>query len=70
MSNQHKYITTIHLTIEHEKPLDDVTDKVAGRVYTLDGVRNTTAKLLSFTALSDPNDDFEPDDVEDSIEND
>lgn len=42
--------------VEVEKDIKDLTDKVAGRVYTLDGVWNTTAKLLndseSFTIAS------------------
>lgn len=42
--------------VEVEKDIKDMTDKVAGRVYTLDGVWNTTAKLLndseSFTIAS------------------
>lgn len=33
--------------VEIEKDVNDLTDKVAGRVYTLDGVWNTTAKLLT-----------------------
>jgi hypothetical protein len=31
-------ITQILLTITHTKPIQDLTDKVAGRVWTLDGI--------------------------------
>lgn len=34
------------LEIEHSKTIPDITDIVAGRVYTLDKVENTTATLL------------------------
>lgn len=33
--------------LEIEKDIKDLTDKVAQRTYTLDGVWDTTAKLLS-----------------------
>ncbi|MDM0041860.1 hypothetical protein QTI05_22660 [Variovorax sp. J22R193] len=32
--------------IEHSKDLPDLTDKVAGRIYTADGVEGATAILL------------------------
>ena len=38
--------TYVLLEIEHTKDVPDITDKVAGRVYTLDNVQNTTATLL------------------------
>lgn len=42
--------------LEIEKDIKDLTDKVAQRTYTLDGVWDTTAKLLcdseSFTLAS------------------
>lgn len=35
------------LEVEVEKDIPDLTDKVAQRAYVLDGVWNTTAKLLN-----------------------
>lgn len=37
--------TTILMTIEHSKPIPDLTDIAAGRVYTLDGVKDVTATI-------------------------
>lgn len=37
--------TTIVLTIEHDKPIADLLDKVAGRAYTISGVSDVTATL-------------------------
>lgn len=37
--------TAILLTIEHSKPIPDLTDIAAGRVYTLDGVSDVTAAI-------------------------
>jgi len=41
-----KQTTRITITISHDKPLKDITDLVSGRVYTLDGVTDTTATIL------------------------
>jgi predicted HAD superfamily Cof-like phosphohydrolase len=38
--------THIRLTINHTKEIPDLTDFVSGRVYTLDGVTDTTATIL------------------------
>lgn len=35
------------IEVELEKDIADLTDKAAGRLYTLDGVHNTTARLLT-----------------------
>lgn len=35
--------TTITLEIEHRKPIESLSDLVAGRAYTLDNVTNVTA---------------------------
>ena len=37
--------TTILMTIEHRKPIPDLTDFAAARVYTLDGVTDVTAAI-------------------------
>lgn len=37
--------TQIILTITHTKPINDLTDKVAGRAWSLDGVTYAEAKL-------------------------
>lgn len=37
--------TTILLTVEHSKPLPDLTHVAAGRVWTLDGVTDVTAAI-------------------------
>lgn len=39
--------TIILVEIEHDKPIDDLCDKVAQRAYTLQGVKNTEAKLIT-----------------------
>lgn len=38
--------TQILLTIEHDKEVPDLLDKVAGRAYTIDGVEDVSAKPL------------------------
>jgi predicted HAD superfamily Cof-like phosphohydrolase len=38
--------THIRLTINHTKEIPDLTDFVSGRVYTLDGVTDTTATIM------------------------
>lgn len=43
--------TQILLTVEHSKEVPDLLDKVAGRVYTLDGVEDVTAKRLDLIEL-------------------
>lgn len=40
-------ITTILLTVTHTKPLPDLTDMAAGRVYCLDGVEDVTADVVN-----------------------
>jgi len=35
-------ITTITMKIEHTKPIPDLLDKAAGRVYSMDGVEDVT----------------------------
>ena len=37
--------TTITLTIHHKKPIEDLSDKVAGRSYTIAGVDDVNAIL-------------------------
>lgn len=37
--------TVLIMTIEHRKPIPDLTDIAAGRVYTLDGVNDVTASI-------------------------
>lgn len=37
--------TVLIMTIEHRKPIPDLTDIAAGRVYTLDGVTDVTAAI-------------------------
>lgn len=39
--------TQILLTIEHEKEVPDLLDKVAGRAYTIDGVEDVKAELVA-----------------------
>jgi hypothetical protein len=41
-----KLTTTFLVTVEHDKPLPDLLDLVAGRAYTIDGVTNAEAKLM------------------------
>lgn len=41
------HTTQVLVTITHSKPLNNVTDIVAGRIYTVDGVENTTATLAT-----------------------
>lgn len=41
-----KLTTIFTVTVEHDKPIPDLVDLVAGRAYTLDGVTNATASLL------------------------
>ena len=38
--------TYLLIEVEHKKDVADLTDKVAGRAYTLAGVENVTARLL------------------------
>lgn len=38
--------TYVLLEVEHKKDVPDLTDKVAGRAYTLDNVEGATAILL------------------------
>lgn len=45
MSNH--FTTRITLLIIHSKPLPDLTDLAAQRIYTLDGVEDVTASLES-----------------------
>jgi hypothetical protein len=47
--------TIITLTIEHKKPILDLLDKVAGRVYTLDGVDDTTADFAGHVNFLEEN---------------
>tara|TARA_R110000868_G_scaffold211993_2_gene462018 strand:- start:3519 stop:3686 length:168 start_codon:yes stop_codon:yes gene_type:complete len=48
--------TTITLTIEHKKPIEDLLDKVCQRVYNLDGIANggdvTAALVLDTKVIS------------------
>jgi hypothetical protein len=37
--------TTLIMVIEHSKPIPDLTDIAAGRVYTLSGVKDVTATI-------------------------
>lgn len=37
--------TVVVMTIEHSKPIPDLTDIAAGRVYSLDGVSDVTATI-------------------------
>jgi hypothetical protein len=39
--------TYILIQIKQSKPIQDLTDKAAGRIYTMDGVEDVTATLLS-----------------------
>lgn len=39
--------TKIMLTVEHDKPLPDLVDLVAGRVWTIDGVRSAEASQMA-----------------------
>lgn len=39
--------TYVLLEIEHRKPIPDLTDFVAGRAYTLDGVEGVEARILA-----------------------
>jgi hypothetical protein len=43
--------TQILLTIEHDKEVPDLLDKVAGRAYTLDGVKDVKAELPDLVSL-------------------
>jgi hypothetical protein len=40
-------VTVIEVTITHEKPIEALTDLVANRAYSVDGVVDCTAKLVS-----------------------
>ena len=44
-------MTQILLTIEHEKEVPDLLDKVAGRAYTIDGVEDVSAQLKPLIEL-------------------
>lgn len=39
--------TYLLLEVSHTKPIPDLADVVAGRVWTLDGVQSSTAKIIS-----------------------
>ena len=39
--------TYLLVEVSHTKQLPDLADVVAGRVWTLDGVRESTAKIIS-----------------------
>lgn len=39
--------TYILIQIKQSKPIQDLLDKAAGRIYTMDGVEDVTATLLS-----------------------
>ncbi len=43
--------TTIALTIHHKKPIADLTDKVAGRSYTLAGVDDVNATIAGWMPI-------------------
>lgn len=43
----------ILLKVETEKPVSDLLDKAAGRVYTLDGVKDVTASLWPLMEIDD-----------------
>lgn len=43
--------TQILLTIESEKEVPDLLDKVAGRAYTIDGVRDVQANRMDGPAM-------------------
>lgn len=38
--------TIITIEVTHDKPIADLIDKIAGRAYTLDGVKDVTAELV------------------------
>jgi hypothetical protein len=39
--------TVLILTVEHPKPLPDLTDLIAGRVWSIQGVEMAEARLIS-----------------------
>ena len=39
-------VSYILLKIEHSAPIPDLTDKVAGRAYTMDKIEDVTATLI------------------------
>lgn len=39
--------TYLLLEIQHKGPIDNITDLVGGRVYSLDSVRDCTASIIS-----------------------
>lgn len=42
--------TYLIVEVQHTKPINDLADVVAGRVWTLDGVQSSTATLISQNA--------------------
>lgn len=42
--------TYILLKIEHSAPIPDLTDKVAGRAYTMDKIEDVTAMIVTAEA--------------------
>lgn len=44
---RHPQTTVLIVVIEHDKPIANVTDLVAARAYTLDGVRDTQAVVVT-----------------------
>ena len=38
--------TIITIEVTHDKPVPDLIDKIAGRAYTIDGVKDVTATLV------------------------
>lgn len=44
--------TTILMVIEHRKPIPDLTDFAAGRVFTLDGVSDVTATIQDDASIA------------------
>lgn len=45
--------TVLIVVIDHDKPIPNVTDLVAARAYTLDGVRDTQAVVVTANKARD-----------------